>query len=102
MNHLQTKVRSFCRDNNLESPLEHSVLDLISETGELAKEVLLMTDYGRRNLEYREEVSGELGDLFYSLITVANILDVDLDEALDSALGKYSRRLESGSAGSGS
>ncbi|MBU2036319.1 hypothetical protein KKC36_02635, partial [Patescibacteria group bacterium] len=48
----------------------------------------------------RQEVKSELGDVLYSLITVANSLDIDLEEALDLVLEKYQKRLEKGSAGS--
>jgi len=96
----QEKVREFCEQHNLNSPVEHRVLDLTSEVGEVAKEVLKMTDYGRKELTPRKEIREELGDAFFSLITVANSFDVDLEQALEKVLEKYKRRLEKGSAGS--
>ena len=33
------KVRSFCNKNNLSSSIEHRVLDIVSEIGELSKEI---------------------------------------------------------------
>jgi len=51
-------------------------------------------------LEYREELKSELGDLLYSIITIANSFDVDLEEALNMVLEKYKSRLNKGSAGS--
>lgn len=100
MKKVQEKIKQFCRENNLESPAEHRLLDLISELGEVAKEVLKTTDYGRKPRQPRKEIKSELGDVFYSLITVANSLDVDLEEALELVLEKYRRRLSKGSAGS--
>jgi len=100
MRELQEKVKAFCKKHNLESPVEHRVLDTLSELGEVAKEVLKMSDYGRSPIKYREEIKSELGDLFYSLITIANYFDIDLEEALDIVLKKYERRLKKGSAGS--
>ena len=100
MKKLQEKIKKFCEENNLESPAEHRVLDTMSELGEVAKEILKMSDYGRKPLEYREELKSELGDLLYSIITIANSFDVDLEEALNMVLEKYKRRLNKGSAGS--
>jgi NTP pyrophosphatase (non-canonical NTP hydrolase) len=100
MKEAQTKVKNFCEENNLQSPAEHRVLDLVSEVGEVAKEVLKMSDYGRKPFKFSEEVKSELGDAFYSLIVVANHFDVDLEEALDIVLEKYEKRLKKGSAGS--
>ena len=84
----------------MESPVEHRVLDAVSELGEVAKEVLKMSNYGRKQIEYREEFKLELGDALYSLITVANTFDIDLEDALHQVLEKYKKRLEKGSAGS--
>lgn len=100
MKQTQQKVKAFCQKHNLVSPPEYSTLDTMSELGEVAKELLKMTDYGRRPMQFREEIKTELGDVLYSLITLANSLDVDVEEALDTALEKYEKRLEKGSAGS--
>jgi len=63
MKELQDKIKTFCDENKLESPVEHRILDLISELGEVAKEVSKMSDYGRQPFQYREEVKSELGDI---------------------------------------
>lgn len=59
-----------------------------------------MSDYGRKPLEYRKELKSELGDVLYSLITLANTFDIDLEDALNQVLEKYKKRLKKGSAGS--
>ncbi len=100
MKKLQEKVKEFCRLHRLESPPEHRVLDTMSELGEVAKEILKMSDYGRKPTKYRPEVESELGDLFFSLITLANIFNIDMEEALNMVLKKYEKRLNQGSAGS--
>ena len=100
MKELQEKIKRFCKEYNLESPAEHRVLDTMSELGEVAKEILKMSDYGRKPVKYREELKSELGDLMYTVITIANSFDVDLEDALNIALEKYKKRLNKGSAGS--
>jgi len=100
MKELQAKVKKFCKEYNLESPVEHRVLDTMAELGEVAKEILKMSDYGRRPTKYREQLKSELGDLFYSVITIANSFDIDLEDALNMAFEKYKKRLEKGSADS--
>ncbi len=102
MKSLQEKVKDFYQKYGLESPVEHRVLDALSELGEVAKEVLKMSDYGRKPLEYRDELKHELGDLLYSVISIANTFEIDLEEALNLALDKYGKRLKKGSPGSGS
>ncbi len=100
MKELQEKIKKFCEMHNLESPPEHRVLDTMSELGEVAKEILKMSDYGRKPVEYRSELKSELGDLLYSLITIANSFDIDLEEAVNLMLEKYEKRLKRGSASS--
>lgn len=96
----QQKIKKFCEKNNIDSPVEHRTLDLVSEVGEVAKEILKMSDYGSRTPEFREELKNELGDVLFALNILANKLDVDLDEALDEVLEKYEKRLTKGSVGS--
>jgi len=96
MKKIQAKVKNFCQKHNLNSSLEHRILDLVSEVGEVSKEVLKMTDYGRKSPEPRKETKSELGDVLFSLVVTANLLDIDLEEALEEVVEKYSRRLDKG------
>ena len=97
----QRRVADFARRRNLlHDPATH-VLDLVSEVGEVAKEVLLSTDYGWRAGQFRPQLADELGDALYSLLTLAEACGVDAGSALDAALEKYERRLlERGEPGS--
>lgn len=78
------------------SPPEHRVLDTLSELGEVSKEILKMSNYGRKSFEAEDKskIRSELGDLLYSLITVANSFDMGLEEVLEEALKKYEKRLD--------
>jgi len=97
---LQSKVRNFTNKHRLNCPAEFRALDLTSETGEVAKEILKMTNYGSCQPKINQEIALELGDTFFSLIALANSLDVDLGRALSLVLAKYHRRLSKGSPGS--
>lgn len=97
----QERVAAFLDENDLHAPPAHRVLDLASETGELAKDVNEATDYGRTP-EAASVHEDELGDTLFCLLALADELDVDAGDALDVALEKYEERIsESGSAGSG-
>jgi NTP pyrophosphatase (non-canonical NTP hydrolase) len=105
----QQKVADFARRHSiLHDPVVHA-LDLASEVGEVAKEILLATDYGRRAVpprpqlgdESSDALSDELGDALYSLLALAEACGVDAGAALHAALEKYERRFaERGKAGS--
>ena len=96
----QQHVKQFCEEHNMLSPTEFRTLDLVSEIGEVAKEILKMTNYGTKPLNKNNDIKLELGDAYFSLLALANTLDVDLEEALEQVLEKYNTRLKKGGAGS--
>ena len=101
MTNWQRRVADFARCRDLLHDSATHALDLVSEVGEVVKEVLLSTDYGRRALQSRPRLVDELGDALYSLLILAEACGVDAGGALDATLEKYERRLtERGVAGS--
>jgi len=98
----QKRVRQFVDAHDLEAPVPARALDLVSEVGEIAKEVLGGSDYGRVPFHPTDQWAGELGDVFFSLICVANSTGINLESALNEALNKYKRRFAlKGNLGSG-
>ena len=94
MNDTQTLIRDFCLKHNLGSSKNARLLDLVSETGELAKEFLKATSYGKENdFLKNDSVTMEFGDVLFSLLALANSLDIDAQDALDLALAKYEQRI---------
>ena len=89
----QIRTRDFMARHGLGHTPQTHALDLISEVGEVAKSLLLASDYGRSPLEPGPALSEELGDAFYSLVALAESLNIDLETALDGALIKYQARL---------
>lgn len=90
------KIHEKVSEFNAEYGVKHNpimqVLDIVSELGELSKEFLRGTDYELGDVETTKEIEIEIGDIFYSLISLANELDLDLEDCLSLVLEKYSRR----------
>ena len=105
MTEMQEQVADFVARYGLDTPLPYRLLDLVSELGELTKELLKATEYGNRPMEPASlppAWEDELGDVLFSLICTANATGVNLDDALTAALTKYRKRLDArGGAGSG-
>ena len=102
MNSIQEKVDELIKKYNLESSVEIRFIDLISELGELGKEILKGNEYGKKEFCNTENIESEIGDTFFSLICVANGLNIDLQNALDNVLNKYENRFSNnGNIGSG-
>ena len=96
----QELVATFIECHDLDCPLPHRVLDLESEVGELAKEVLVSTEYGTKPDDASIAVD-EVGDALFALLALADAADIDAGEALGVTVEKYEGRLdESGGAGS--
>lgn len=75
---------------------EYRAMDIAAEFGEVASEILALTDYGEKDLQNHPTLEEELGDLYFALIALANSLGVDLDMALDDVLEKYEQRINEG------
>lgn len=89
---LQNKVKKITKKLNLANSPELCGLDFSSEAGEVSKEILELSNYGRREHVYNPDLARELGDAFYSLIALANIYDIDLEKQLLGSLKKYEKR----------
>ncbi len=94
MKDAQERIREVVAKYNLGGDINVKYIDLTSEVGELGKEILKGNDYGTKAFEKTNETVMELGDVLFSLICVANELNIDMDEALDAVLAKYARRFE--------
>lgn len=97
----QGRVAAFVAAHDLAAPPQARLLDLVSEVGELAKEVLKGSAYGRAPLALPPTWAGELGDTYFALLCLAESTGVDLEAALEQVMVKYAARLEqAGAAGS--
>lgn len=99
---MQEKVNELIKKYNLESSIEIRYIDLVSEVGELGKEILKGNDYGNKEFVATDNLESEIGDTLFSLICVANGLNIDLNLALENVLEKYEDRFSTkGNIGSG-
>ena len=66
----------------------------MSEVGELCKECLVETNYGRKARSGQSvRLENEMGDVVYSLAVVGNCLGIDFEHCLDLALDNYELRM---------
>lgn len=96
----QEEVERFFEENELGGTTPFRLLDLVSEIGEIAKDATKTAQYGEKpeKLQVKED---ELGDALFSLLAVANDLEIDIEEALEKSLEKYRERIdEKGDPGS--
>ena len=92
MENWQQRATTFAQKHNLSHPPSVYALDLMSELGEVAKEILLATNYGERPFQPSPDLQSELGDALYSLCQLAACTDVDLEDAFTATLAKYEAR----------
>lgn len=98
----QHTIKKFTKEKGIDCTVNVRMIDLASEVGELSKEVLKGTDYGKNDFCLTEEWESELGDVLFSLICIANETNTDLEQCLKSVLHKYERRFaDKGNIGSG-
>ena len=77
--------------------------DIQSELGELSKEILKATRYGKTETPNRHEsIENEYGDLLFSVLALGVELKADPEYCLKKSIEKYNKRLEkTGQIGSG-
>jgi NTP pyrophosphatase (non-canonical NTP hydrolase) len=66
---------------------------LVEEVGELAR--LINHEHGpkkKKTDEGDQSIEGEIGDILYSLACLANIHDINLDQALQKSINKVETR----------
>lgn len=98
----QEEITNVIETYKLNSSIEYRLLDVMSELGEVSKEMLKMTEYGKTDPAHNQNFAEEVGDLLFSLFTVANAMQVDLNKALRLVIDKYHQRFaETGDIGSG-
>jgi len=98
---LQQATAELAQKYGLDAPIIARYTDLVSELGELGKELLVGSNYGANELEMTENTAKEMGDVVFALVLLANSLDLDLETCLNMALEKYHKRFgETGQIGS--
>ncbi|MCL2406578.1 MAG: hypothetical protein FWC95_01480 [Defluviitaleaceae bacterium] len=98
---MKDKVTAFLDKYNLRTDPSVRYIDLVSEVGELGKELIKATDYGKKGFVRTDETVGEIGDCLFALFALSYELGVDMPAALDVALAKYERRFKNkGNCGS--
>lgn len=76
-------------------PESARMLDIQSELGELAKEILKSTKYGTEDFSVTEDFEMEFGDVLYSLLSLAVEAGIDSEDCLKRVLKKYQNRIDS-------
>jgi len=74
---------------------ENRILVIVSEVGELGKEVLKATDYGTKEFKVTEDLKLELGDALYSLLSFAYENGIDAKAQVEKVVQKYTKRFAS-------
>ena len=98
---MQKTIELFMQEYVLSTDIQARYVDLISEVGELGKEINTSTDYGTRTYEVTASTQEELGDCIFSLLALCVSLKIDAKQALQEAMLKYELRFhEKGHVGS--
>lgn len=86
------EVGRFLQEHCLVCGIEHRLLDLSSELGEVSKEVLKSSDYGATEAGMSPKLAEEIGDLLFCAHALAIECGLDPDERLGAVLRKYEAR----------
>ncbi len=94
MNDGQKRIGKWFKEKDWPYWSPHEILArLVEEVGELAR--LINHEYGPKKKKSEEAVQNieeEIGDVLYALACLANIHNIDLDEALQKSIKKVAVR----------
>lgn len=91
---MQNLVKDFLDHNNLYCGEKIRYIDLSSEIGELGKEIIKSTNYGKKQYTLNESTVEEMGDCLFSILALCCEMDIDAEKALRYALEKYQNRFD--------
>jgi len=89
---MQKAVEDFICKYRLQSNETIRYMDLVSEVGELGKEIIKSTNYGKNDFTNNASIAGEIGDCLFSLLALCRELGIGAQEALNISLTKYETR----------
>ena len=92
MSNFQNTAGMIAKKYNLDAPAMARFVDLVSEIGELGKELLLGSGYGNEEQQITDNTKEEMGDVAFALALLANALSLDLDECFAASVAKYEKR----------
>ena len=93
LSRMQTEIDAWIQDNGGYWPPLSQLARLTEELGELAR--VLNHEVGpkkKKSTEADQDLGEEMADVLFTLICLANQMDVDLDVAFERTLNKVVRR----------
>jgi len=91
---MQQLVSDFISKYNLQTNEHTRYIDLISEIGELGKEIIKSTNYGKCEYVQTPETREEMGDCLFSLLALCSAMNIDAEDALQKVITKYEARFQ--------
>ncbi|MCL2372494.1 MAG: MazG-like family protein [Defluviitaleaceae bacterium] len=89
---MQKQTQQFLTQHNLYRTAATRYIDLVSEVGELGKEILTATAYGKTELQPTASITEEIGDAIFSMMALCCELNINAEAALAKAIEKYQHR----------
>jgi len=89
---MQTMVEQFLQTYGLHADVQTRYIDLVSEMGELGKEILDSTHYGKHAFSTNAQALDEMGDCLFSVLALCSAMNISAEDALNGALLKYTAR----------
>lgn len=90
----QVFVKQFVEQRNWQTPPSDILIHLVEELGEVARNVLILKNYGGQHVEGAKKMNmdEELADVLYLLLKLANECNVNLALAFESKMTKNAQR----------
>ncbi len=91
---MQQTVVEFINKHEIYCDTNSRYIDVVSEIGELGKELLKSSQYGAQQPTATHNTVEEVGDCLFSLLALCSTLGIDSEQALKNAISKYQKRFD--------
>ena len=90
---LQLVIQQFVQERNWQRPPADVLIHLIEEMGEVARNILILNNYGGQHTsDKKTNLDEELADVLYLLLKLANETNINLSLALQTKMQKNALR----------
>ena len=93
MMHFQKHTAQMTSKWGLSNDVMARYADLVSEIGEIGKELVVSTNYGNKPLKINEKLAMEVGDTIFALALLANALGLEMEECFAKTMEKCEERM---------
>jgi len=88
----QDRIAQMLREYGMSHDAYIRGIDCMTELGDVSNDMLQYTDFGREPRDDMRFLHAQIGDVCFSLIALAHVCNVDIEQAREDTMRTYQQR----------